>query len=74
MTFKAHIRNGRIVLDAPTTLPEGAEIELMPVHSFDNLDDEDRRKLDEALAESDEDVSAGRVESARKVLSELRRR
>jgi hypothetical protein len=30
-SFKAHVKNGRLVLDQPTDLPEGKEIELVPL-------------------------------------------
>lgn len=72
MTFKAHVRNGRIVLDEPTDLPEGIEIELVAV-TPDDLDEEDRRQLHAALDESEEDVRAGRVRDAADVLADLRR-
>ena len=29
--LKAHVKNGRLVLDEPTDLPEGEEIELVPL-------------------------------------------
>ena len=29
--LKAHVKNGRLVLDEPTDLPEGKEIELVPL-------------------------------------------
>ncbi|HZS36244.1 MAG TPA: hypothetical protein VFF06_05430 [Polyangia bacterium] len=71
MTFKAHVRNGRILLDEPTDLPEGAEVELAPVE--EPLGEDERRRLAQALAESDEDIKAGRVFAAEDVLDELRR-
>ena len=74
MTLKAHVQNGRLVLDEPTDLPEGAAVELVSLDDWaDDLDDEERRHLDEALAESEEDVKAGRVYAAEDVLAELRR-
>jgi hypothetical protein len=30
MTFRARVKNGRLTLDEPTDLPEGAEVELQP--------------------------------------------
>ena len=72
MRFKAHVRNGRIVLDEPTDLPEGVEIELALVGG-DDLDDEDRRRLHAALDDSEDDVQAGRVRDAADVLADLRR-
>jgi len=74
MTFRAQVHNGRLVLDEPTDLPEGAVIELVPLDDWAaDLDDEERRHLDEALPESEDDVKAGRVHSAADVLAELRR-
>jgi hypothetical protein len=71
--LKAHVRNGRLVLDTPTDLPDGTEVELVPADAWDGLDDEDRRKLHEALVRSEDDVRAGRVVPAEAFLAELRR-
>lgn len=70
--FKAHVRNGRVVLDEPTTLPEGTEIELVPVAGADEPDDDERERLEQALDESEEDVKAGRVRPIAEFLAELR--
>ena len=72
VTFKAQVRNGRIVLDEPTTLPEGTEIELMPVSDVDDLDDDERERLEQALADSEEDIKAGRVRPVAEFLAEIR--
>lgn len=72
--LKAHVSNGMLVLNEPTSLPEGSEVELLPIDGWDELDEEDRRALHEALAASEEDVVAGRVRPAEEVLAELRRR
>lgn len=68
---KAKVRNGRLTVDEPTELPEGAEIELVPLDGWDDLDDEDRKRLHAALAASEEDVAQGRVRDARDVLADL---
>jgi hypothetical protein len=60
--LKAHVRAGRLVLDEPTTLPEGSEVSLF-VDPAEDLDDEDRAELDAILEESLEDARAGRVVS-----------
>ena len=72
-SLKAHVRNGRLVLDAPTDLPEGTEVELVPVDGWEDLDEEDRRRLQEALEEAEEDVAQGRVRPAEDVIRDLRR-
>jgi hypothetical protein len=59
-------------VDVPTDLPEGTEVELLPLDPGDWLDDADRAALDVALRESEADVAAGRVVDAAEVLRELR--
>lgn len=74
MTIKARVRAGRLVVDEPTTLPEGTELELLPLDPGDWLDDSDRAALHAALAQSEADVAAGRLVDAPDVLKELRSR
>lgn len=72
MTIKARVRDGRLVLDEPTDLPNGTEIELLPLDPGDWLDNADRAALHEALRQSEADVAAGRLVSAEEILEELR--
>jgi hypothetical protein len=74
MTIKARVQAGRLVVDEPTNLPEGTEVELLPLDPGDWLDDADRAALHAALAESDADVAAGRLVDAVDVLKGLRSR
>ena len=45
--LKAHVRGGRLVVDEPTDLPDGTEVELVAVD--EELDPEERARLDAAL-------------------------
>jgi hypothetical protein len=77
--LKAHVRNGRLVLDEPTDLPEGKEIELVPVDDVlasggDYLDDEERERLHESIERGLADVKAGRTVDASDVIEGLRAR
>ena len=72
MTLKARVRAGRLVIDEPTDLPEGTELELLPLDPGDWLDETDRAALHDALRQSENDVDAGRLVSAEDVLRELR--
>lgn len=74
MTIKARVRAGRLVVDEPTDLPEGTELELLPLDPGDWLDEADRAALHEALRESNVDVAAGRLADAEEILKELRSR
>ena len=63
LPLKAQVKNGKLVLDEPTDLPEGEIVELVPLDEVlarggDFLDDEDRaalhRELDASIAEAKE--------------------
>ena len=72
MTLKARVHNGRLVVNEPTALPEGTEVNLLPLDPGDWLDAEDRAALHRALMASQEDVKSGRLVDAEEVLRELR--
>ena len=72
MTLKARVHNGRLLVDEPTQLPEGTEIDLLPLDPGDWLDPADRDGLHRALAASQDDLEAGRLIGAEEVLRELR--
>ena len=55
--LKAHVRSGRLVLDEPTDLPEGSEVQV--VVDEDDFDDAERAKLEEALEASEAEFDAG---------------
>ena len=74
MTIKARVHAGRLVLNEPTTLPEGTEVELLPLDPGDWLDAADRAALHAALAQSQSDVAAGRLVDASDILKQLRTR
>jgi hypothetical protein len=74
VTIKARVQAGRLVVDEPTDLPEGTEVELLPLDPGDWLDDADRAALHAALRESDADVAAGRLIDATDLLRQLRSR
>ncbi len=74
MTIKARVSAGRLIVDEPTDLPDGAELELLPLDPGDWLDEADRAALHKALRESNADVAAGRLVDADEILTELRSR
>ena len=72
MSIKARVRAGRLVVDEPTDLPEGTEVELLPLDPGDWLDEADRAALHEALSASNADVAGDRLVDAEEILRELR--
>lgn len=72
--LRARVEKGRLVLDEPTTLPEGTVIELVADDEGDDLTDEERQALHKTLSASWMSVDAGRLRPASAILDELRRR
>jgi hypothetical protein len=71
--LRARVQNGRLVLNEPTTLPEGTVIDLVADDDGDDLTDDERRTLHEALSKSWESAEAGRLRPASAILDELHR-
>ncbi len=72
--LRARVEKGRLVLDEPTTLPEGTVVDLVADDDGDDLSDEERRALHEALTRSWQSAEAGRLRPAASLLDELRQR
>jgi hypothetical protein len=71
LTVRARVKNGQLVLDEPTDLPEGSEVELASVD--DDLDDEDRARLHAALDAADDELRAGKGIPGERIVAALRR-
>jgi hypothetical protein len=72
--LKARVRNGRLQLDEPTTLPEGSEVELVPVDSWDQLEPDDRQALHDALTRSATQAKRGQTVDSGEALKRLKAR
>jgi len=72
--LKAHVVNGKIVVDEPVDLPDGAELR---VYLYDDaaeqLPPDERAALQKALENSIAQADAGDLIEADAVLDELRR-
>lgn len=68
--LKAHVRGGRLVIDEPTELPEGTEVDLTILED-DDFDPEERARLDAALERSAAQARAGRLIDGDAVLEKL---
>jgi hypothetical protein len=69
--LRAVVRNGRLVMDEPTELPEGTELTLTVLDEGDDLDDADRARLHESLRRSMTQAKAGRLIDGDKVIDRL---
>lgn len=70
--LKAHVKNGRLLLDAPTELPDGADVEVLVIE--DDLSVEDRAALHASLDRALDDSEAGRGVDAAEYLRQYRAR
>lgn len=72
--LKAHVRNGRIVVDEPVDLPDGAEIDVY-LHdaAADVMSLQERAAFERALERGLAQADAGDLIDADEVLSELQR-
>lgn len=67
--LRARVVKGRILVDEPSDLPEGTELVLVVDDGGDELDEIERDALHESIHQGLEDVRAGRVEAAEKVIA-----
>jgi len=75
--LKAQVRNGRLVLDVPTDLPEGEVVELVKLNDVlayggDELDYEERAELDRELDASFDAEEAGQLIDLDDAIADLR--
>ncbi len=72
--LKAHVRNGRIVVDEPVDLPDSAEIDVYLYDAAANaMSIKERAALERALERGLAQADAGDLIEADDVLAELKR-
>lgn len=78
-SLRARVRNGRLLLDEPTDLPEGDVVELVQLDDVlasgaDDLDDEERAALRREIEASFAEEEAGQLIDAADAIADLRTR
>jgi hypothetical protein len=71
MVLRGRVHAGRIIVQDSVDLPEGAEVRLELVEPLENLDEEDRARLEAAMEKSRQQISEGKGIPAEQVVSEL---
>jgi len=69
---RARVRDGHIVVDEPTDLPEGMELTVAVLDGDDEMSDSERVELEATIDQGRADIAAGRGVSAEDFLSRLR--
>ncbi|MBK6580468.1 MAG: hypothetical protein IPG17_30785 [Sandaracinaceae bacterium] len=70
--IRARVENGRLLVDEPTSLPEGTVLDLVVDDEGDALDALEREALHAAILAAWQSVQEGRGRSAADVLANLR--
>jgi hypothetical protein len=70
--LKLRVKNGRLLLDEPTDLPEGAEVDVVVID--DELSADERSALHASLDRALDDSDAGRGMDAAEYLRQYRAR
>jgi hypothetical protein len=68
----ARVKDGRLVIDEPTDLPEGAGVDLLLLDAEDSLSDEERDVLRASIDRGLDQADKGEVSDAAEVLRRLR--
>lgn len=74
MIVRAHVRKGRLVLDEPTDLPDGSEVELELVDDVlgDEMDAAEREALEASIARAREQAARGEGVDGAELIAKLR--
>ncbi len=70
--LRAHVKNGRLVLDEPVDLPDGTVVDLVPADEADDLDEGECARQAAVIATSRAEVGRGEGRPAVEVLARLR--
>lgn len=73
LPLKAHVQNGHFVVEEPTDLPEGTEVQLLLVQeeTLDDLPPDERAEVLQMLEAGFDDIEAGRVVEGDEIVRRL---
>ncbi|MCE9584764.1 MAG: hypothetical protein K8T20_19915 [Planctomycetes bacterium] len=73
-SLRATVRDGRLILDQPTSLPDGTTLDLVLDDEGDDLTPAERKILDDAIAKAWASAKAGTLRPADELIRDLRAR
>jgi hypothetical protein len=74
VSVRATVRNGRLIVDQPTDLPEGTVLDLVVDDEGDRLDEGERQALNAAISRSLVQAEEGHTAPVEDILDRLRAR
>lgn len=72
--IRARVQKGRLVLDEPTSLPEGTVLDLVVDDEGDDLSESERKVLQRAISRAWQSIQEGSGKSGDEVIESLLRR
>ena len=69
--LRAKVKDGRLILDQPTNLPDGTTLDLVLDDEGDDLTPQERKILDEAITRAWNSAKAGNLRPAEDVIRDL---
>ena len=72
--LRAKVKDWRLILDEPTSLPDGTTLDLVLDDGGDDLTAQERKVLDDAIAKAWTSATAGMLRPADQLIAELRAR
>jgi len=72
--IRARVKNGKLIVEEPTLLPEGTVLDLVIDDEGDDLSEEERTALHAAIDKAWRSADGGKLLPADEVLRELRER
>jgi hypothetical protein len=69
----ARVRNGRVVVDEPTDLPDGARVDLLLLDAAAEMDDTERASIEASISRGIAQADRGDVFSVESVIERLRK-
>lgn len=71
--LRASVRNGHVVLDEPTDLPEGAKVDLLVLDAAADMDGAERAELEASIDRGLSEADRGQLVTVEDVLARLKR-
>jgi hypothetical protein len=71
--LRARVRNGRVLVDEPTDLPDGAKVELLVLDAAADTDEQEEAALEQSIERGLRQADGHQVVSVDEVLERLRR-
>ena len=72
--IRARVKNGRLIVNEPTDLPEGTVLDLVQDDEGDDLTEEERKALRAEIRRSVRSAKKGQLRPAAEVIADMRAR